>query len=52
MALHEMPSLGDAIDFVALALYRSKLEAARWIIPNSKVLPECFEDAVHGNAPG
>ena len=31
---------GDAIDFVALALGRSKLEAGRWIIRNCRLLPE------------
>lgn len=31
---------GDPIDFVALALYRNKLEAARWIIRNCRLLAE------------
>jgi len=37
---------GDAIDFVALALNRNKLESARWIIRNARLLPdwERFEE--------
>ena len=31
---------GDAIDFVSLALGRNKLESARWIIRNARLLPE------------
>lgn len=31
---------GDPIDFVSLALNRNKLEAARWIIRECRLLPE------------
>lgn len=43
---------GDAIDFVALALNRSKLEAARWIIRTARLLPEWerFEEEDHRRA--
>lgn len=31
---------GDVVDFVALALYRKKLDAARWIIRECRLLPD------------
>jgi hypothetical protein len=40
LEMHEVPSLGDAIDFVALALNRKKLDAARCIIRECRLLPE------------
>jgi hypothetical protein len=31
---------GDSVDFVSLALRRTKLESARWVIRNCKLLPD------------